>query len=133
MSIRIFRFHSFMKHKIVTIRMNATQAVSIQSIIEEKLRNNFQPTHLEVVNESFKHNVPKGSESHFKVIVVSDLFESVSLIQRHRMVNKSLSEELSTSVHALSIQAVTPAQWSSATSIHTTPNCMGGSKDKSNA
>ena len=134
MNIRIFRLQSFVKYKILPIRMNATaQTVSMQSTIEEKLRNNFQPTHLEVVNESFKHNVPKGSESHFKVVVVSDLFENVSLLQRHRMVNKLLSEELSASIHALSIQAVTPAQWSSATAIHTTPNCMGGDKGKGNA
>ena len=64
MNIRIFRLQSFVKYKILPIRMNATaQTVSMQSTIEEKLRNNFQPTHLEVVNESFKHNVPKGSES----------------------------------------------------------------------
>lgn len=39
----------------------------IQTAIELKLKSNFNPLHLEVVNESYKHAVPKGSESHFKV------------------------------------------------------------------
>lgn len=63
-----------------------------------------QPTHLEVINESNMHNVPKGSESHFKVVVVSMDFENLSLIKRHRMVNDVLKDELAGGVHALSIQ-----------------------------
>ena len=39
----------------------------IQSIIENKLSKFFSPSYLAVVNESYKHSVPKGSESHFKV------------------------------------------------------------------
>lgn len=63
-----------------------------------------QPTHLEVFNESYMHNVPKGSETHFKVVVVSEEFDGVSLIKRHRMVNNALRDELAGGVHALSIQ-----------------------------
>lgn len=121
---------SYVNQIKITFKMNSTTAATIQSEIEDKLRINFQPKHLAVVNESWKHNVPKGSESHFKIVVVSDSFNNISLIQRHRMVNKLLSEELSTSVHALSIKAVTPAQWSSDSVMHSTPNCMGGDKSK---
>ena len=56
----------------------------IQEVIETKLHNEFEPTHLNVVNESYMHNVPAGSESHFKVVVVSDAFEGLRLIARHR-------------------------------------------------
>ena len=45
----------------------------IRERIEEKLRAAFQPVFLEVVDESYRHNVPAGSESHFKVVLVSDL------------------------------------------------------------
>lgn len=73
----------------------------------KKLSANFPSlTHLEVINESHKHNVPKGSESHFKVVIVSDLFESKAIIERHRMVNSALSDELKESIHALSIQGL---------------------------
>ena len=64
----------------------------------------FQPSHLEVINESNMHNVPKGSETHFKVVVVSDSFEGLSLVKRHRAVNEVLAQELQSGVHALSIQ-----------------------------
>lgn len=50
---------------------------AITSVITEKL----QPAHLEVINESFMHNVPKGSETHFKVLVVSKQFEGLTLIK----------------------------------------------------
>lgn len=49
--------------------------MSLQALIEEKLRAELEPSHLEVINESGMHNAPAGAESHFKVIVVSDKFE----------------------------------------------------------
>ena len=67
-----------------------------------------QPTHLEVINESNMHNVPRGSETHFKVVVVSSAFEDLSLIKRHRSVNDVLKSELDGPVHALSIQVIYP-------------------------
>ena len=39
------------------------------------------PTHLEIINESYMHNVPKGSETHFKVVVISDVFDKLPLIK----------------------------------------------------
>ena len=50
----------------------------IENIIKEILIKNFDPFVLSVVNESSMHNVPKGSESHFKVLIVSDDFKTVS-------------------------------------------------------
>ncbi len=49
----------------------------------------FHASHLSVVNESYMHNVPAGSESHFKVIVVSDAFEGLRLVLVTEAVNKS--------------------------------------------
>jgi hypothetical protein len=40
------------------------------------------------------HNVPRGAETHFKVVVVSSVFEGMSLIKRHRDVNATLKEEI---------------------------------------
>eukprot|EP01041_Mallomonas_annulata_P006270 gene6270-12700_t len=94
--------------------------------IEAKIAAQFQPVHFEIQNESSKHNVPPGSESHFKITVVSSSFEGKSLIQRHRMVNSVLSDDLNGGIHALSINAKTPDQWTLDPSVHPTPNCMGG-------
>ena len=98
----------------------------IEKLVREKLTQTFAPTYFEVVNESYKHNVPTGSESHFKVVVVSKEFDGKTLVQRHRMVNHSLGEELKTSIHALSILAKTPEQWEQDSSVQKTPNCLGG-------
>lgn len=74
------------------------------------------------------HAVPPGSESHFRVLVVSSQFEGLPLIQRHRLVNEALKEELSNCIHALAIQAKTPAQWGNNPSLAKSPPCMGGSR-----
>ena len=44
--------------------------MTTQQIIEEKLVGGFDLQHLQVINESGQHNVPDGSESHFKVVLV---------------------------------------------------------------
>ena len=53
----------------------------VEDTVREKLVSHFKPVHLEIVNESFKHNVPKGSETHFKVVIVSSVFEGMPLVQ----------------------------------------------------
>jgi len=99
----------------------------VESSIRQKLESYFEPKHLEVLNESFMHKVPKGSETHFKVVIVSDRFANEPLLNRHRLVNKILEEELKSGVHALSIIAKTPEQWESSSKvIDKSPPCRGG-------
>lgn len=61
----------------------STSTAPVQGQITTKLQNAFKPVHLEVINESYKHKVPKGSETHFKVVVVSEAFQDKSLLDRH--------------------------------------------------
>lgn len=98
----------------------------IQSAIEDKLAT-LDPLHLEVVNESGNHNVPEGSESHFKVTIVATQFEGQRLIARHRMVNDLLAHELEGPVHALAIHAYTSQDWEKRFGkTPMSPPCMGG-------
>ena len=85
--------------------------MKVQEAIEAKLTEAFDPVHLVVDNESSNHNVPVGSESHFKVVIVADCFEERRLIQRHRMVNEVLAAELAGPVHALALHTYTPGDW----------------------
>ncbi|KAH7474877.1 hypothetical protein KRP22_003446 [Phytophthora ramorum] len=94
--------------------------------IHEKLLTAFAPSHLDVINESHMHNVPKNSETHFKVVVVTEQFDGKPLLQRHRMVNAVLQPELDAGVHALSILSKTPAQWEANGHVKPSPNCRGG-------
>ena len=70
--------------------------------------------HLEIEDESHKHSGHAGlseatrqGETHFKVTIVSEAFDGLSLIDRHRAVNACLQKELMNGVHALSIKAKT--------------------------
>jgi BolA protein len=102
--------------------------MSMRRTIEAKLVAALTPVGLEVVDESHKHSVPSGSESHFSVVVVSDRFDGASRLNRHRMVNDILRDELADGIHALSIQAFTVDEWSGREGrTMTTPECLGGS------
>lgn len=103
--------------------------MSIQTAMEQKLADALSPQHLEVVNESDRHNVAPGSETHFRVTVCSARFEDESLVRRHRLVNQALAEELAGPVHALAIHALTPAEWRSrGGAIAESPQCLGGGR-----
>jgi BolA protein len=103
--------------------------MNIQTDIERKLREAFDPVHLDVVNESANHNVPPGSESHFKVTIASQAFEGERLVGRHRKVNQVLAEELAGRIHALALHTLTPDEWfERAGKVPDSPPCLGGSK-----
>lgn len=85
--------------------------------------------HLEVIDESHMHSVPEGSESHFKVIVVSEQFGEHKLVGRHRLVNKLLTDELASGLHALALHTWTPEEWFEKGGVAPeSPECLGGSK-----
>lgn len=106
--------------------------MSTQTQIESKLEAAFTPEFLEVLNESHRHNVPPGSESHFKVTVVSAQFNDRRLVARHRMVNETLAEELAGQVHALALHTLTPDEWfERAGATPDSPECRGGGKASS--
>jgi len=103
--------------------------MTIQFDIETKLANGINALHMDVVNESNNHNVPAGSESHFKVVLVSEDFSGKALLARHRMINKILEKELQGKIHALALHTYTESEWSD--SFGTTPMsppCLGGGK-----
>jgi BolA protein len=103
--------------------------MTIRDTIEQKLVNAIPLAGLEVINESHMHNVPPGSESHFKVIIISDEFEGVRLIHRHQRINNILVDELKNSIHALALQTLTPNEWvAKGGKSMPSPKCLGGSK-----
>ena len=93
--------------------------------IEQTLADTFAPVHLEVLNES--HGGVE-QESHFKVVIVSDVFEGKRLVARHRAVNEALLDENGQlPFHSLSVGAAkTPAEWGASSEIPASPKCMGG-------
>jgi BolA family transcriptional regulator, general stress-responsive regulator len=104
--------------------------MKIQENIERKLRLGMPALlHLEVINESNRHNVPPDSESHFKVVLVAERFEGVGLLARHRIINEILADELANHIHALAIHAYTQKEWVAKTGVAPlSPPCLGGDK-----
>ncbi len=101
----------------------------VQNSITEKLNEALSPAHLDVVNESHMHSVPPGSESHFKVVVVSERFQGLPLVRRHMEVNRVLADELKGGIHALSMETLTEAEWRErGGETLASPQCRGGSK-----
>ncbi len=105
--------------------------MNVQARIEEKIRTALAPSHLEVINESGKHSVPAGSESHFKLLIVSESFDGEPLLRRHRRVNGVLAIELAGPIHALSMDTLTAKEWTRRDGGPVpTPDCLGGNKPK---
>ena len=94
----------------------------VQNKIDKLLRDKFNISKLVINNESYKHNVPPNSESHFNVQIVSNDFQNLSQIQRHKKVYKAV-ESLLTEIHAFSITAMTTSEFKENPSLRGTPDC----------
>jgi BolA protein len=102
----------------------------MQATIEDKLAREFDAEFVRVENESHMHNVAPGSESHFKVTIVSDSFADQMLLKRHRRVNAALQQELQ-QIHALALHTLTPQEWQARQGeVAASPKCRGGGKNQ---
>ncbi len=81
---------------------------SIALIMQEKLKNAFNPVLLEVIDRSHLHEGHGGwreeGESHFHLKIKAAEFTGKSRLERQRMVNEVLREELAEKVHAMSME-----------------------------
>ena len=101
--------------------------MTIQQTIQSKLENEFKPLFCDVINESHMHNVPAGSESHFKIVLAATAFEGQSLVTRHKLIYKLLADELQTGVHALALHIYTPEEYENKHGkVPDSPLCLGG-------
>jgi len=86
----------------------------VKTRIAEKLASAFAPQSLDVVDESHQHaghsGARPGGQTHFRVHIVSEAFRGKSRVERHRMINQTLSGELAGGVHALAIHASAPGE-----------------------
>ena len=87
---------------------------AIIEAIRDKLNAAFEPSRLEIEDDSARHQGHAGhrpgGESHFNVLIESAAFAGASKVARQRMVYRALSEELAGPVHALSLKALAPGE-----------------------
>jgi len=83
-------------------------------LITKKLTEAFAPESLEVLDESSRHEGHAGhrpgGQTHYRVYIVSSAFKGKTRLERHRMINQSLSAELAGGIHALAIHAAAPGE-----------------------
>lgn len=83
-------------------------------VITKKLNDAFAPQALDVQDESHLHQGHAGhrpgGQTHYRVYIVSDVFKGKSRLDRHRMINAALADQLAGSVHALAIHASAPGE-----------------------
>ncbi|KAI9597029.1 bola protein [Syncephalis fuscata] len=72
--------------------------------MEKKLTAALAPRTLQVINDSFP------SETHFRINVISEMFEGKSLPQRHRLVYKEINPEIQAGIHAIQLFTKTPKE-----------------------
>lgn len=97
----------------------------MEALIEQKLHNGIVMSHLVIENESHMHSGP-ATDSHFKLVMVSEAFEGVRPVARHQMIYKILADELAGAVHALALHLYTPTEWAAKGEvIPESPKCRG--------
>jgi stress-induced morphogen len=101
----------------------------IEAQILEKIKAAFQPLRLELENESHKHQFSRGPEGHFKLLVISSVFDGLRSVERHQKIFALLQSELSSAVHALTIKALTPEEGEKQGVKFESPACLHGLKD----
>ena len=88
--------------------------MSVAETIRRKLEEGLSPSTLLIEDQSHLHEGHAGhrpgGESHFHVTVVSDAFNGVLRVQRHRMVTSLLAEDMGNPIHALALKTLTPAE-----------------------
>jgi len=88
--------------------------MSVTNRLREKLMIELRPTRLDVINESELHaghrNSPGTGESHFRILVISEAFTGKSRVERHRLVNDLLKDDIQGGIHALALATVAPGE-----------------------
>jgi BolA protein len=82
--------------------------------IEKILREALSALYVEVEDESALHAGHAGATSgggHYRVTIVSPMFEGKGLIEQHRLVYQALAAEMQKDIHALALNTLTPSQW----------------------
>lgn len=86
----------------------------MEKILCDKLKHALAPSYLEVVDESHDHvghaGHRPGTPTHFRILIVSEAFEGMGALERHRRVYAILKEELN-AIHALALRTLTPAEY----------------------
>ncbi len=95
----------------------------METTIKNLLIDSLKPSILSITNESYMHNVPEDSESHFKIVIVSNNFKNQSNVKRHQLIYRVL-DDIMKLIHALSIYAFDEDEYKDNPIVLDSPNCI---------
>jgi BolA protein len=86
----------------------------VRDVLEAKLREALDPTHLEVIDESHLHAGHAGARDggqHFRAVIVSEKFEGLNRVRAQQLVYQTVENWMGKEIHALSMKTFTPEAW----------------------
>lgn len=100
--------------------------MSKQDELFAKIQANLNPQFVKIENESHMHSSGKGADSHFKLVIVSELFDGMRKVQRHQKLYQLFAEDLQNGIHALALHLYTPQEWAAQNeTFPRSPACRG--------
>tara|TARA_B100000073_G_C23659393_1_gene543917 strand:+ start:471 stop:752 length:282 start_codon:yes stop_codon:yes gene_type:complete len=82
--------------------------MTLEESIDKKINDNLKPSFFKILNFSDQHKNHYAGEnkdtSHIKIIIVSDIFDGYSRIERERIVHNILKEEILTKIHSIRLK-----------------------------
>jgi BolA family transcriptional regulator, general stress-responsive regulator len=105
----------------VVMEIVMEMVMNTYATIEQKVQAALSPQLIQLENESHMHSGPR-TDSHFKLVVVSEQFEGLPKVKRHRRLYQVLQAELQGGVHALALHLYTPGEWQN-TAVPASPLC----------
>ncbi|MCC6598239.1 MAG: BolA family transcriptional regulator [Alphaproteobacteria bacterium] len=89
--------------------------MKMEDVIKKEIQARFTPSHFELINESHKHHGHAGDDgsgqTHFKLLIVSSVFEGQGRVERQRGVNTALETAFSSGLHAINMKLFTPTEF----------------------
>ena len=98
--------------------------------LNDAISTALKPDLLQIEDESHGHRVPEGSQSHFKIIIVSNSFDSLTRVARYRLVHSIVDSEFKQGLHALTLSLFTPEEFAKSTNnVPKSPPCQHVNKE----
>jgi BolA family transcriptional regulator, general stress-responsive regulator len=89
---------------------------SITDLVAERLNAALPVTHLAITDTTWQHSGHSGNNggAHLSIVIVSPRFEGLGVLDRHRLIQSTLSQEMASNlIHAMELKTLTPDAWQS--------------------
>jgi BolA protein len=110
-----FNLNLFELNPVTGTKCTRKMKMGFSQSIEKKIENKLNPVSLEIINESHLHaghqeSFDGSGETHLRIKIVTEAFEGMSRVDRHRAINALIDDEIAAGLHAIAIEAKAPSE-----------------------